>query len=92
MKKTIYTVRHEARGDIDYPAHSYDKDEIVAAYRKELFYLTVSEKKTHVVEIEVREAEVLDGETAQEAFDRLFDEEEHFVDCNILDIKGECDE
>lgn len=92
MKKTIYTLSHEARGDIDYTAHSFEKDEIVAAYRKELFYLTESEKKTHVVEIEVREAEVLDGETAQDAFDRLMDEDEHFADCNILDVKGECDE
>ena len=85
MKKTIYTTINERHnGDSFDLAITFDLAEATKAMETDLKHQTPAERAKSSTYIEAREIDVLDGETAKEAYNRLLDADEWPGDCDIV--------
>ena len=90
MKKTIYVaidIPRNIDGDEFYGKFTYDKAEAIADAENQLAHLTKNERENRIIYVGVFEQEVNDGETAQEAFERLTYDDEWIDDHNMIEIE-----
>lgn len=79
MKKTIYvTIASRVGGDSFDLIATYDKDEAVRVMEADESHLTPDEKEKYEYYIESQQVDVLDGESAEEAYRRLLIEDEWY--------------
>ena len=92
MKKTIYVAIDTPRkgdGDEFYGKFTYDKAEALFDAENQSAHMTKNEREKRIIYVGVFEQDVNDGETAQEAFERLSYEDEWIADHNMIEIDGE---
>ena len=92
MKKTIYVAIDTPRkgdGDEFYGKFTYDKAEALFDAENQIAHMTKNEREKRIIYVGVFEQDVNDGETAQEAFERLSYEDEWIADHNMIEIDGE---
>lgn len=92
MKKTIYAAIDTPRkgdGDEFYGKFTYDKAEALFDAENQIAHMTKDEREKRIIYVGVFEQEVNDGETAQEAYDRLMEEDEWSMDHNMIEIEEE---
>lgn len=92
MKKTIYVAIDTPRkgdGDEFYGKFTYDKAEAIFDAENQLAHLTKDEREKRIIYVGVFEQDVNDGETAQEAFERLTYVDEWTFDHNMIEIEEE---
>ena len=76
MEKIIYVVKAEARGDGFDGIITFDKDEAIGAAIADWDHLTRSEKNKARISVAVFNVTVNDGETAEQAYIRLLDDDD----------------
>ena len=88
MKKTIYlAVCDRINGDSFDLCITFNKTEALSAAENDLAHMTDSEREKSHTYVQVRDVEVLDGESAKDTYNRLLDEDEWDSSCNIIEVE-----